>query len=668
VADIVAPEFVLLQQAVIGRYSLERELGRGGMGVVFLARDVALDRPVAIKLLPPALALRPGLRDRFLAEARTAAKLSQPNIVPIHSVEEVADLVFFVMAYVEGETLGERLRGKGPLTPNEAARMLQEVAWALGYAHGRGVVHRDIKPDNIMLERGSGRAIVMDFGIAGAATSAGGGEVLGTAQYISPEQANGDPVDGRSDLYSLGAVAFLALTGRLPFDAEDAASLLAMHITRPAPTVLSASPGLPRKLAQAVDRCLAKGPADRFPDGEALAEAVGTAVERARELPVPLRLWLTKGQDSKMVYVMWYGLLGTGFAMVTGTVVNSIFHNPTLALLAAVKVYFFTPVIIHAGHRVYELRRLLSAGYSVEDAKIAVRDLAVRRREELTYQFGGEPPLWAKVTRALMWASGLTFAGSMVATLVLQSNVPTAVIVTFTASAAAWFGNALMQVLRPGKRITEDKSAEWRLQFWNSRFAKWFEKLAKFGLKKSAKPAELTYRPTELAISMAADALFESLPKDQRKELKELPSVMERLQKDAALMRRTVDDLGGALAGLGEQNDAGRSSALAGAAPSSAGAQLIGTRAKLRGDLTAKRDEAAGRLADAVAALENIRLSLLRLKAGTGTLDELTADLTAARALNQAMEHAAEAREEVERFLKTGRTSRPLTPPEPHRV
>jgi len=668
VADLVAPEFVLLQQAVIGRYSLERELGRGGMGVVFLARDVALDRPVAIKLLPPALALRPGLKGRFLAEARTAAKLSQPNIVPIHSVEEVADLVFFVMAYVEGETLGERLRGKGPLTPNEAARMLQEVAWALGYAHGRGVVHRDIKPDNIMLERGSGRAIVMDFGIAGAATSASGGEVLGTAQYISPEQANGDPVDGRSDLYSLGAVAFLALTGRLPFEADDPSSLLAMHITKTAPPVLSVSPGLPRKLAQAVDRCLAKGPADRFPDGEALAEAVGVSVERAREMPVPVRLWLTKGQESRLAYLIWYAGIGVGFGFSVGGLTFMLTQSTTLATLAGIKAYALTPITLHAANRLWRLRRLLAQGYAVDDARIAVRDAAERRREELTYEYGGEPPIWAKVIRKLMIASGTTAIGAVGVAFLFPYSTTVELGVTALISGIMWLGTASLQTIRPGRRITKDLGAELRVKFWNSRFAKWFEKIAKLGLKKSAIPMELTYRPTELAISLAADALFESLPKDQRKELKELPSVMERLQRDATLMRRTVDDLGGALAGLGEQNDAGRSSALAGAAPGSAGAQFVGTRAKLRADLVTKRDEAAGRLADAVAALENIRLSLLRLKAGTGTVGDLTGDLTAARALNQSMERAAEAREEVERFLKPGRNAGHLTPPEPHRV
>jgi serine/threonine-protein kinase len=623
------------------------------MGIVFLSRDVALDRLVAIKLLPPALAGRPGLRERFLREARTAAKLSQPNIVPIHSVEEAGDLVFFVMGFVEGETLGERLRTKGPLTPNEAARMLQEVSWALGYAHGRGVVHRDIKPDNIMLERGSGRAIVMDFGIAAAVSDVAGGEVLGTAQYISPEQANGDPVDGRSDLYSLGAVAFLALTGRLPFEAADAASLLAMHITRPAPPVLAVAPGLPRKLAQAVDRCLAKQPGDRFPDGEALAETVGMSVEQRRELPVAVRLWLTKGQESRMAYLIWYGGVGGGFGLLVGQLASLVL-GPTGGLVVGINAYVLTPLLLHTGQRLWRLRRLLGAGYSVEDAKLAVRGHAERRREEVSYEYGSEPALWAKAIRVLMIASATTFVGSVGIGLFLVGGAQLAL--TALGSGATWFLTAVLQVMRPGRRITRDLSAELRSKFWDSRLARWFERVARIGLRRSATPAELTYRPTELAIGLAADALFESLPKDQRKELKDLPAIMTRLQHDAALMRKTVDDLGGALAGLGEQGDAARSSALAGG-DGAAGAQLMDTRAKLRADLTAKRDQAANRLADAVAALENIRLSLLKLKAGTGTVDGLTDDLTAARALNRAMDEVAEARAEVEALLKAGRTS-----------
>jgi serine/threonine-protein kinase len=147
-----SPEFLALQEACAGRYSLIRELGRGGMGIVFLARDLALERLVAIKLLPPNLAESPGSREEFLREARTAAGLAHPHIVPIHSVESVGQLVFFVMGFVDGETLGERVRRNGPLPVGEAMRVVQEVAWALNHAHARGVVHRDVKPDNVLLE------------------------------------------------------------------------------------------------------------------------------------------------------------------------------------------------------------------------------------------------------------------------------------------------------------------------------------------------------------------------------------------------------------------------------------------------------------------------------------------------------------------------------------
>src|SRR3989442_10477597 len=155
--------FLDFQSALAGRYSLEREVGRGGMGVVYLAREVRLDRPVAIKLLPPSKTADPTLRERFLREARTAAKLSHPNVISIHAVEETGGFVFFAMAYVEGETLTERVRRRGPLPPSEAARILRDVAWALAYAHGQGVVHRDVKPDNILIEQGSGRVLVADF-------------------------------------------------------------------------------------------------------------------------------------------------------------------------------------------------------------------------------------------------------------------------------------------------------------------------------------------------------------------------------------------------------------------------------------------------------------------------------------------------------------------------
>jgi serine/threonine-protein kinase len=213
-------------------------------------------------------------------------------------------------------------------------------------------------------------------------------------------------------------------------------------------------------------------------------------------------------------------------------------------------------------------------------------------------------------------------------------------------SAIAWVGTALLQAVRPGKRITGDTYAEWRLKFWNSKLGKMFEKIARFGLKPRAVPAELTHRPTELAIGIAADSLFESLPKEQRKELKELPSVLSRLQADAAAMRETVDSLSQALAQLGD---------------ATAGRPDI-EKDKLRGELIKQRDEAAARMAAAVSALESLRLNLLRLKAGMGSVGELTADLGAARALADTMHYATEGNAEVARLLKRQRTP---TPPGP---
>ncbi|HXI20624.1 MAG TPA: serine/threonine-protein kinase, partial [Gemmatimonadales bacterium] len=289
-----------LQEAVRGRYTLERELGRGGMGAVFLARDLRLDRPVAIKVLPPELAVRPELRERFLRETRTAASFSHPNIVPVHSVEETPALLFFVMGFVEGETLTARVRRQGPLPVPEAVRLLQEVAWALSYAHGRGVVHRDIKPDNILLERSTGRALVMDFGIARPLAASGltqVGETVGTPHYMSPEQAAGDAVDGRSDLYSLGIVGYYALTGRLPFDADTAQAVMVMQISQPAPPVSRFRPDLPGPFAAAIDRCLLKEPTQRFQTGEELVEAIERVRGRQVEVPPAVRVWAVRADQ-----------------------------------------------------------------------------------------------------------------------------------------------------------------------------------------------------------------------------------------------------------------------------------------------------------------------------------------------------------------------------------
>src|SRR5438105_2652317 len=336
--------FLDFQSAIAGRYSLERELGRGGMGVVYLAREVRLDRPVAIKLLPPSKASDPKLRERFLREARTAAKLSHPNVIPIHAVEEIAEFVFFAMAYIEGETLTERVRNRGPLAPSEASRVLRDVAWALAYAHGQGVIHRDVKPDNILLENG-GRVLVADFGIASAVAGAGAlttGEVVGTPEFMSPEQALGEPVDARSDLYSLGVVGYFACSGALPIEAAKATDVLAKQVTEAAPPLSSVAPMVPRRLAQAIDRSLAKEPADR-PDGPAaLAEQLSHALEQRRELPVALRAFVK--HDARLD---GSGVLLYAFAMLfVAPLAAAVMRSASFGFLTLVAGYTVVPVAV----------------------------------------------------------------------------------------------------------------------------------------------------------------------------------------------------------------------------------------------------------------------------------------------------------------------------------
>jgi serine/threonine-protein kinase len=283
-----------LATALAPDYTLDRELGRGGMGAVFLAHDTKLDRQVAIKALPPEHAVRPELRERFLRETRTAASFSHPNIVPVHGVEDRNQILCFVMGFVDGETLTQRVRRAGPLSPSEAARMIQEVAWALSYAHGRGIIHRDVKPDNIMLERATGRAVVTDFGIARSEATSGltaVGEVIGTPHYMSPEQAAGETLDGRSDLYSLGCVAYFAVTGHPPFDAPNTTGLLALHLTQSPPAVLSKRPDLPVPLAKVIDQLLRKEPTARLASGEELVTALEALRAARPEIAPALRLF-----------------------------------------------------------------------------------------------------------------------------------------------------------------------------------------------------------------------------------------------------------------------------------------------------------------------------------------------------------------------------------------
>jgi len=270
-----------LADVLTGSYEIEGEIGRGGMGIVFSARDVKLKRRVAIKLLPPELAFREEIRKRFTREAQTAARLSHPHIVPIHTVGEEEGLVYFVMGFVDGESLAARLRRRERLPVEETRRIMKETADALGLAHAMSVIHRDIKPDNILLEGTRRRVMVTDFGIAkalsdiGTGTLTGTGVAIGTPAYMSPEQAAGDAeIDARSDLYSLGVVAYEMLTGDVPFKAPTVAGILLKQVTQPVPDIRTTRDDCPEDLAATVMRCLDKEPENRWPTADALRRAL----------------------------------------------------------------------------------------------------------------------------------------------------------------------------------------------------------------------------------------------------------------------------------------------------------------------------------------------------------------------------------------------------------
>src|SRR5581483_8187819 len=265
----------LVRQELKDEYEILEELGRGGMAIVFRARERQLERDVAIKVLPFSLAFDREFVERFQREARTSAKLEHPNIIPIYRVGKSGRVIYFVMKFLRGKPLSTVLGARGSLTPAEIRQILAQVARALAYAHKSGIVHRDIKPDNIMFDE-HGQAVVTDFGIAKAATGGkltGTGMSIGTPHYMSPEQARAQPLDGRSDVYSLGVVAFQCLAGRVPFDADDSFSIGYKHIMEALPV-----PPLDgydqHTLFEIVRKMMAKAPEDRFQTADELVQVL----------------------------------------------------------------------------------------------------------------------------------------------------------------------------------------------------------------------------------------------------------------------------------------------------------------------------------------------------------------------------------------------------------
>ena len=633
-ADALFFEF---QAAIAGRYSLERELGRGGMGVVYLAREVRLDRPVAIKLLPPHLAAQPSLRERFLREARTAAKLSHPHIVPIYAVDEAGDHVFYAMAYVDGETLTERVRRRGPVQPSDATRILRDVAWALGYAHAQGVVHRDVKPDNILLEAGTDRALVADFGIAAVVREVSGldgGAVTGTPEFMSPEQALGEPVDGRSDLYALGVLGYFALSGRLPFHGDTATEVLAKQVTGTPRPLAEIAAGVPRRLIQIVEQCLAKDREERPPDAAAVADRLRVALEQRRELPVPLRVFVKRGARISGMGGLLFLVLGLPII----TSIGAALGEGTGALLAL----FASMTVVPLGVLLNRARRLLASGFDQQDIGAAFRRELDEGREERVYEFGRESSLYERVTR--LFAAGGLAATALSGLILVTTPWDVAIEIyggaltgIFAMSLTAGTTATLMWAYRLNQRIDLDTRL-WAW-LWTGSLGRLLFRLARPLIRARTLPAPATHRATELALGLAAEKLYEQLPRETRHRLRELPAAIRRLEQDAQRMRARLEDLNDVV-GFDGAVDTGTPTG-----------DLGQRRAAVAADLRGERDAALRRLGDVVAALETIRLNLLKLHAGATSVQTLTTDLGLAREVSAEIDRLLQGHREAEQAL-----------------
>lgn len=625
----VDPLFLAFQLALAGRYSIDREIGRGGMGVVYLAREVHLDRMVAIKLLPPDKADEPSLRERFMREARLAAKLSHPNIIPIHAVEDTAGFVYYVMAFVDGETLTQRVRTRGPLPSSEGARVLREVAWALAYAHAQGLVHRDVKPDNILLESGSGRVLVADFGIAAPVDDANASGISGTPEFMSPEQVLGGSLDPRSDLYGLGATAFYAFSGRFPFEGKSVTEILARQVTEAPPPLASMGLSVPRKIASIVDRCLAKEPDRRPASATALAEQLGVAMEQRRELPAALRAFVKRN-----------GRLNGGGTLIAGAVLlpTSVWISAWFGGLAGFTTLLVGSTAVPLAYLTGQARRLSLLGFSHADLAPAFRGEIDQAREELSIQQRAGPTAVERGLRIVMRASGAAFLGSVALTwvttqmrwwAVARFGVPS-VLFSLTLAVFSTLGYvALMQRHR-------DVDTEFWSKIWMGRLGRSIFGLARKLLGNRKRQTAVTHRATELSLGMAAEQLFESLSKEQQRALGDLPGLLRRLQDDAQLLRKRYDDVQEALASARDD------------------ASTEGYR-----ELREARDLIHAKLGEAVGALETIRLNLLRLHAGSATIEGLTTHLGLAAEVSAEVERLIAAHEEVERSIRFPRERAP---------
>ncbi len=530
--------------------------------------------------------------------------------------------------------------------------MLREVAWALGYAHGRGVIHRDVKPDNILIEAGSGRALVTDFGIARVRQAEPEDDTeraMGTAAFASPEQMAGGDVDGRSDVYALGVVGYYIVSGRLPYEAKSVLALAGKQLGEAAPPVERAAPGVPPALARAIDRCLHRDPDGRFAGGEALADALEPASIERSELPIPLRAWLTTQNPARIVLVGWAGIAGittlaelysivrfsVSAGMSADMVANMTAHR--WQRLASVAVLTAVPVLTLAAFHLRQTWRALHAGYSVADLCTALARWREIRREEVAFE-SAETAIGPRLLRWATWGSVGAVAGVFVAALSManRGHTPHALDVLFEtlfkltlwpAGGTLLLSNALGVRLLP-RKLRSAMIGFGRSTFWNSRFGAWVGAVLARG---RTAPPQLLNRPTEAALGLAASELFAALPTAYRRDLRALPDLVRRLEARAVRIREHVDDL----------------TRLTAEAERDVGPTADGRARDTVAQLTHQRDAARQDLARAIAGLESIRLDLLRLHGGVDRADTVTSLLEQARRAEHDLGTLIEAQRQV---------------------
>ena len=608
------------------------------MGTVYLARDLRLDRPVAIKVLHPAVSARPGARARFLREARTAARLSHPHIVPVYAALE-GEHAGIVMACIDGESLDARLRRRGALRPAEAERLLREVAWALAYAHASGVIHRDLTPGNLLIEREGGRTLLADFGLATVGGDDAGRPAFGTPGYLAPEVIRGEPADARSDLYALGVIGYTALAGRPPHEAAGAGELLAKHLVQPVAPLGEVVRGVSRRLLDAIMSCLAHDPDARPADATAFLAALDRQGEPVA-IAAPLTEWFTRWERIRPIYAMATPILGMQtWALLWGYFESGRTGLAVAAAVTTVLTLTAIPVLAHLTAEAAALRRLHRRGFSIEDIRAAWPHWT--EVLERAHAREGLPPLAGRVVFDLTAVAALALAltaGVVMPVLrfLLPANELGATLGALAAlGSVAYLGMTVglgIGFIAPGirfrprgrfRRLTE--------RFWNSPLAAIVARVAAWGERHRLAASSTLHRHTELVLGLALETLWEAMPRTMHEGLGDVPGL-------AGTLRHAAEELRALAARLAEAIDA---------------VEAVDPAEAAR--LGAIREEVLGRQREAIVMLERLRLQLLRALAERRTTGDLTQHLGEARTLERTLLREIAAHGELRSLLARDR-------------